>query len=80
MVVASRCFALSFSEQITQARISKSFLVQNSTSLLNFVSGLHNRLEFSQPLLCLYQAMQTRKINVYYCLIVNPRCVLRITS
>ena len=28
---------------------------------LDFVSGLHNRLEFSQPLLCLYQAMQTRK-------------------
>ena len=26
-----------------------------------FVSGLHNCLEFSQPLECLYQAMQTRK-------------------
>ena len=23
--------------------------------------GLHNRLEFSQPLSCLYQAMQTRE-------------------
>ena len=28
---------------------------------LDFVSGLRNRLEFSQPLSCLYQAMQTRK-------------------
>ena len=28
---------------------------------LDFVSGLHNCLEFSQPLECLYQAMQTRK-------------------
>ena len=25
---------------------------------LDFVSGLHNRLEFSQPLSCLYQGMQ----------------------
>ena len=28
---------------------------------LDFVSGLHNCLEFSQPLSCLYQAMQTRR-------------------
>ena len=28
---------------------------------LDFVSGLHNCLEFSQPLSCLYHAMQTRK-------------------
>ena len=28
---------------------------------LDFVSGLHNCLKFSQPLSCLYQAMQTRK-------------------
>ena len=28
---------------------------------LNFVSGLHNCLEFSQPLSWLYQAMQPRK-------------------
>ena len=28
---------------------------------LDFVSGFHNYLEFSQPLSCLYQAMQTRK-------------------
>ena len=28
---------------------------------LDFVSGLHNCLEFSQALSCLYQAMQTRK-------------------
>ena len=27
----------------------------------DFVSGLHNCREFSQPLSCLYQAMQTRK-------------------
>ena len=27
----------------------------------DFVSGLHNRLEFSQPLPCLYQAMETLK-------------------
>ena len=29
---------------------------------LDFVSGLHNCLEFSQPLSCLYQDMQTRKM------------------
>ena len=34
---------------------------------LDFVSGLHNCLEFPQPLSCLYQAMQTRE-NVFYCL------------
>ena len=28
---------------------------------IDFVSGLHNCLKFSQPLSCLYQAMQTRK-------------------
>ena len=28
---------------------------------LDFVLGLHNCLEFSQPVSCLYQAMQTRK-------------------
>ena len=28
---------------------------------LDFVSRLHKCLEFSQPLSCLYQAMQTRK-------------------
>ena len=28
---------------------------------LDFVSGLHNYLEFSQPLSCLYQTMQTQK-------------------
>ena len=28
---------------------------------LDFVSGVHVCLEFSQPLSCLYQAMQTRK-------------------
>ena len=28
---------------------------------LDFVSGLHSCLEFSQPLSCLYQTMQTRK-------------------
>ena len=28
---------------------------------LNFVSGLHNCLKFSQPLSCLYQAMQTQE-------------------
>ena len=28
---------------------------------LDFVSSLHNCLEFSQPLSCLYQATQTRK-------------------
>ena len=27
----------------------------------NFVSGLHNSLKFSQPLKCLYQAMQTQE-------------------
>ena len=29
------------------------------TQTLDFVSGLHNCLEFTQPLSCLYQAMQT---------------------
>ena len=29
---------------------------------LDFVSGLHNCLKFSQHLSCLYQAMQTRKM------------------
>ena len=28
---------------------------------LDFVSGLHNCREFSQPLSCLYQAMQTQE-------------------
>ena len=28
---------------------------------LDFVSGLHHCLEFSQPLSCLYQAMQTQE-------------------
>ena len=27
----------------------------------DFVSGLHNYLKFSQPLLCLYQGMQAQK-------------------
>ena len=27
----------------------------------DFVSGLHNCLKFSQPLWCLYQAIQTQK-------------------
>ena len=31
------------------------------STFLDFVSGLHNCLEFSQTLLCLYQAMQTQK-------------------
>ena len=30
------------------------------------VEGLHNCLEFSQPLSCLYQAMQTRKTFSIY--------------
>ena len=33
---------------------------------LDFVSGLHNCQEFSQPLECLYQAMQTQE-KVFYC-------------
>ena len=32
-----------------------------NSQTLDFVSGFHNCLEFSQPLSCLYQAMQTRK-------------------
>ena len=28
---------------------------------LDFILGLHNCLEFSQPLLCLYHAMETMK-------------------
>ena len=34
---------------------------------LDFVSGLHNCQEFSQPLSCLYQVMQTRKTLSIYC-------------
>ena len=34
---------------------------------LDFVSGLHKCQEFSQPLGCLYQAMQTLEKNVFYC-------------
>ena len=33
---------------------------------LDFVSGLHNFREFSQPLECLYQAIQTEE-KVFYC-------------
>ena len=40
------------------------------TQTLDFVSGLHNCLEFSQPLSCLYQAMQTQE-NVFYCLNIS---------
>ena len=29
------------------------------------VEGLHNCREFSQPLVCLYQAMQTQEKSVY---------------
>ena len=32
-----------------------------ANQFVDFVSGLHNCLEFSQPLSRLYQAMQTRK-------------------
>ena len=50
--------------------------VENFFPVFDFVSGLHNCLEFSQPLSCLYQAMQTRKtfsIAVYngYLFFVN---------
>ena len=38
---------------------------------LDFISGLHNCLEFSQPLSCLTQAMQTE--NVFYCLNITKR-------
>ena len=37
----------------------REFSTVNQT--LDFVSGLPNCLEFSQPLSCLYQATQTRK-------------------
>ena len=33
---------------------------------VDFVSGLHNCQEFSHPLECLYQAMQTQE-KVFYC-------------
>ena len=36
-------------------------LLETVMQTLDLVSGLHNCLEFSQPLSCLYQAMQTRK-------------------
>ena len=34
---------------------------------LGEVEGLHNCLEFSQPLSCLYQAMQIQEKKVFYC-------------
>ena len=44
-------------------RLSWDFKREKSVmQTLDFVSGLHNCLEFSQPLLCLYQAMQPRKM------------------
>ena len=40
---------------------------------LDFISGLHNCLEFSQPLECLHQAMQTQKtFSIPGDLTVNP--------
>ena len=36
--------------------------LQQCMQTQDFVSGLHNCLEFSQHLSCLYQAMQTRKM------------------
>ena len=43
----------------------KSYVVMQTSyavmQILDFVSGLHNCLELSQPLSCLYQVMQTRK-------------------
>ena len=42
---------------ITSVMSSVSTVMQT----LDFVLGLHNCLEFSQPLSCLYQAMQTQK-------------------
>ena len=39
----------------------------DSYANIDFLSDLHNCLEFCQPLYCLYQAMQTRKVS--YCLI-----------
>ena len=46
-----------------RALIGREELGEFSTVMqtLDFVSGLHNCLEFSQPLSCLYQAMQTWK-------------------
>ena len=35
--------------------------ILNSYANLDFVSGLHNCREFSQPLECLYQEMQTQE-------------------
>ena len=32
------------------------------------VEGLHNCLEFCQPLSCLYQAIYANTANVFYCL------------
>ena len=41
--------------------------MQTNMQTLDVVSGLHNCLEFSQTLECLYQAIQTRE-KVFYCL------------
>ena len=52
---------------------------------LDFVSGLHNCLEFAQPLSCLYHAMQTRsgeykaeKITVVNWVLFHSKNVLKI--
>ena len=36
-------------------------MISSFIQTLDFVSGLHNCLEFSQPLSCLYQDMQTQE-------------------
>ena len=47
--------------QVGQNNEASQVPISTVMQTLDFVSGLHNCLEFSQPLSCLYQAMQTRK-------------------
>ena len=42
---------------------------------LDYVLGLHNCLEFSQPSLCLDEAMSTQE--VLYC--INPSCTVLVS-
>ena len=40
---------------------SRFWRILDSKQTLDFVSGLYDCVEFSQPISCLYQVMQTRK-------------------
>ena len=55
------CVCIVWYKQTLEGLGELSTVMQTVMQTLDFVSGLHNYLEFSQPLSCLYQAMQSRK-------------------